>query len=77
MEYLKIIGETKLNGEVKISGAKNAALPLIAATILAKNEISICNMPDVVDINTLLKLIDKLGGKFVKESDCIKLILHL
>ena len=73
MEYLKIIGKTKLNGEVNISGAKNAALPLIASTILAKNEISICNMPNVVDINTLLKLIDKLGGTFKKESDCIKI----
>lgn len=73
MEYLKILGKTKLKGEVKISGAKNAALPLIAATILAKNEISICNMPNVVDINTLLKLIDKLGGTFVKTEDCIKI----
>ncbi len=72
MEYLKITGETNLSGEVKISGAKNAALPLIASTILAKNEISICNMPNVVDINTLLKLIDKLGGTFKKEEDCIK-----
>jgi len=73
MEYLKIIGENDLSGEVKISGAKNAALPLIAATILAKNEISICNMPNVVDINTFLKLIDKLGGTFKKENDCIKI----
>ncbi len=73
MEYLKIIGETKLNGEVKISGAKNAALPLIAATILAKNEINICNMPDVVDINTFLKLIYMLGGTYKKEDECIKI----
>ena len=73
MEYLKIIGEAKLSGEVKISGAKNAALPLIAATILAKNEITICNMPNVVDINTFLKLIDKLGGTFSKQEDCIKI----
>jgi UDP-N-acetylglucosamine 1-carboxyvinyltransferase len=73
MEYLKISGETKLQGEVEISGAKNAALPLIAATILAKNEISICNMPNVVDINTFLKLIDMLGGSFKKEDKCIKI----
>ena len=72
MEYLKITGGIKLDGTVEISGAKNAALPLIAATILAKNEISICNMPDVVDINTLLKLIEKLGGTYKKEEDCIK-----
>ncbi len=73
MKYLKILGNKKLSGEVKISGAKNAALPLIAATILSKNSIKICNMPDVVDINTLLKLIDKLGGNFTRENDCIKI----
>lgn len=73
MEYLKINGKTKLSGEVRISGAKNAALPLIASTILAKNEVNICNMPNVVDINTLLKLIDKLGGTFKKEDECIKI----
>lgn len=73
MEYLKIIGQNPLQGEVNISGAKNAALPLIASTILAKNEVNICNMPDVVDINTLLKLIDKLGGSFVKADECIKI----
>ncbi len=73
MEYLKITGQKLLKGEVAISGAKNAALPLIASTILAKNEVSICNMPDVVDINTFLKLIDKLGGNFTKIQDCIKI----
>ena len=57
MEYLKIIGNKEISGEVTISGAKNAALPLIASTILAKNEINIGNMPNVVDINTFLKLI--------------------
>lgn len=72
MEYLKITGNKALSGEVKISGAKNAALPLIASTILSKTEVSICNMPNVVDINTLLKLIDKLGGTYKKEEDCIK-----
>ncbi|MGB5791543.1 UDP-N-acetylglucosamine 1-carboxyvinyltransferase [Poseidonibacter sp.] len=68
MKYLKIIGKNKISGEVIISGAKNAALPLIACTILAKNEISIGNLPDVVDINTFLKLIDKLGGTFQKNE---------
>ena len=68
MEYLKILGENKLSGEVSISGAKNAALPLIACTILAKNEIKMGNLPDVVDINTFLKLIGKLGGTFSKDG---------
>jgi len=68
MEYLKILGKNKLSGVVSISGAKNAALPLIACTILAKNKIKMGNLPDVVDINTFLKLIDKLGGTFNKEG---------
>ena len=73
MEYLKILGENELSGEVSISGAKNAALPLIACTILAKNEIKMGNLPDVVDINTFLKLIDKLGGSFSKDGHSAKI----
>lgn len=73
MEYLKILGNKELGGEVLISGAKNAALPLIASTILAKNEINIGNMPNVVDINTLLKLIDMLGGSFSKKDGIVKI----
>ena len=69
MTYLKILGQKKLKGSIDISGAKNAALPLIAAMILAKDEVLIQNIPDVVDINTLLKLIVKLGGVFTKTED--------
>ncbi len=64
MDYLKVIGKQKLNGSVKISGAKNAALPLLAATILSKNKINISNLPNVVDINTLLKLLGMLGARY-------------
>ena len=68
MEYLKIVGGKDISGSVEISGAKNAALPLIACTILGKNEISIGNLPNVVDINTFLKLIKMLGGSFEKDA---------
>ena len=68
MEYLKIVGGKDISGSVEISGAKNAALPLIACTILGKNEITIGNLPNVVDINTFLKLIKKLGGDFTKDA---------
>ena len=61
MDYLEINGGNKLSGSVKISGAKNAALPLIASTILAKNRITITNIPNVADIRTLLKLLTNLG----------------
>ena len=45
MDYLEIIGKKNLSGSVKISGAKNAALPLLASTILASNEVQITNLP--------------------------------
>ena len=64
MDYLEITGPAKLQGSVKISGAKNAALPLIAMALLANNTVKIGNMPSVVDIKTLLKLVENLGGTF-------------
>ncbi len=62
MDYLQIHGPTQLKGTVTVSGAKNAALPLIAMTLLAKNPVTIGNLPEVVDIKTLLKLLENLGG---------------
>lgn len=63
MDYLEITGGTKLSGEVTISGAKNAALPIIAATILSDKALTLNNLPNVVDIRTLLKLLTMLGGQ--------------
>ncbi len=71
MDYLKVIGKKKLNGSVKISGAKNAALPLLASTILSSNSIKISNLPDVVDINTLLKLLEMLGSTHNKNNNIL------
>ncbi|EAI9678677.1 UDP-N-acetylglucosamine 1-carboxyvinyltransferase [Campylobacter coli] len=63
MTYLEIQGSQKLQGEVIISGAKNAALPLIASSILAQNEVKINNVPNVADIKTLISLLENLGAK--------------
>ncbi|MCI6989631.1 MAG: UDP-N-acetylglucosamine 1-carboxyvinyltransferase [Campylobacter sp.] len=63
MDYLQIKGSASLSGEVKISGAKNAALPLIALSILSKNEVEIQNLPRVEDVKTLVKLLQNLGAK--------------
>ncbi len=71
MDYLQIQGPTQLNGSVNISGAKNAALPLIAMTLLAKNRVEIGNMPEVVDIKTLLKLIGHLGGSYELDNHTV------
>ncbi|MEJ2437518.1 MAG: UDP-N-acetylglucosamine 1-carboxyvinyltransferase [Sulfurovaceae bacterium] len=63
MDYLEIEGGYELKGKVNISGAKNSALPVIAASILSDKPFKITNLPNVVDIRTLLKLVDMLGGK--------------
>ncbi len=69
MDYLQLKGSQSLSGEIKISGAKNASLPLIAMTILAKNNVKISNLPHVADINTLLKLLSNLGASCEKTND--------
>ncbi len=70
MDYLEIEGGHKLSGDVIISGAKNAALPIIAATLLSDKNVRLTNLPNVVDIRTLLKLLTMLGGD-VKHNDTV------
>ncbi|SFV49759.1 UDP-N-acetylglucosamine 1-carboxyvinyltransferase [hydrothermal vent metagenome] len=69
MDYLEIKGGKKLKGSVTISGAKNAALPVIAATILSDKEVKLTNLPNVVDIRTLLHLLTMLGGRVEHNGD--------
>ena len=64
MDYLQIEGNAQLAGAIEISGAKNAALPLIAMTLLSTRALTITNMPEVVDIQTLLKLLANLGSSY-------------
>lgn len=63
MEAFKIIGGKPLRGEVTISGAKNAALPILMATLLSETPITISNVPRLNDIETTLKLLIQLGAK--------------
>ena len=62
MHYLEIEGKHSLQGSVRISGAKNAALPLLAATLLSKTTVTLSNIPEVADVQTLIKLLENLGG---------------
>ncbi|MEA3492527.1 MAG: UDP-N-acetylglucosamine 1-carboxyvinyltransferase [Campylobacterota bacterium] len=73
MDYLQIRGGKKLNGGVTISGAKNAALPVIAATLLSDREVILTNLPNVVDIRTLLNLLTMLGGEAEHEGTVAKI----
>jgi len=73
MDYLEIVGGKKLCGEITISGAKNAALPVVAATILSDQEVTLTNLPHVVDIRTLIKLLGMLGSE-VKHDKTVAVI---
>ena len=70
MDYLEIEGGHKLSGSIDIAGAKNAALPILALTLLCENEVEICNLPPVFDIKTMLTLLENLGATYIFEGDC-------
>lgn len=71
MKKIIIKGGRKLNGEVNISGAKNSALPILAATVLAKGVFNIKNVPRLRDINSMLDMLKFLGAtcEFVAENE--------
>ena len=74
MDKLIITGGQPLNGEVWTSGAKNAALPILAATLLTKDRITISNLPHLQDITTTLELLGCMGIEPVMEEKmCIQL----
>ena len=68
MDKLIIEGAQKLHGEIRISGAKNAALPLIAATLLTPGWHTIHNVPDLRDTRTILALLETLGAQTKREG---------
>ncbi|EGN74867.1 UDP-N-acetylglucosamine 1-carboxyvinyltransferase [Idiomarina sp. A28L] len=68
MEKLVVQGGTRLEGEVRISGAKNAALPILLASILADSEVLIHNVPRLQDVETSLDLLGELGIPHQREG---------
>ena len=65
MEKIIIQGNKRLNGIVKISGAKNAVLPIMAATLLASGKFTIKKVPDLRDTRTMMKLLNIIGAKTI------------
>ena len=61
MDKLIISGGHRLDGEIRISGAKNAALPILAATLLASAPVTVCNLPHLHDITTMIELFGRMG----------------
>ena len=61
MDRLLISGGARLNGHVPISGAKNAALPILASTLLADSPMRVCNVPHLRDVTTTIELLGRMG----------------
>ncbi|SMO93117.1 UDP-N-acetylglucosamine 1-carboxyvinyltransferase [Saccharicrinis carchari] len=68
MHSFEIEGGHKLSGEITPQGAKNEALQIICATLLTNQEVEISNIPDIVDVNNLIDLLDHLGVQIVKKN---------
>tara|TARA_B100001057_G_scaffold415993_1_gene433807 strand:- start:1832 stop:3085 length:1254 start_codon:yes stop_codon:yes gene_type:complete len=63
MQRLEVFGAKKLKGQIDISGSKNAALPILAASLLSRKKIVLKNLPKVRDIETMVNLLQSLGSK--------------
>ena len=69
MQKLEVFGAKKLKGQIKISGSKNASLPIIAATLLSNKKIILKELPKVRDIETMLSLLKSLGSQIKFNKD--------
>ena len=63
MQRLEVFGANKLKGQIRISGSKNASLPILAATLLSRKKIFLKNLPNVKDIQTMISLLQSLGSR--------------
>lgn len=68
MDKLQIFGGIPLRGEIAMSGAKNAALPLLCAALLTQDPVTFTNVPHLNDIGTMLNLLAQMGVKVIRES---------
>ena len=75
MDKLEVLGAKKLRGNIYISGSKNASLPILAATILSNKKIILKNLPNVKDIETMIKLLVSIGSsiKYSKKNNLISI----
>lgn len=69
MDMFVIEGGKPLRGRVRAGGAKNAALPIMAASIMADGPVTLCDVPDLVDVRTLAQLLETLGVQSERQSD--------
>ena len=79
MDKLIIQGGNRLHGEVLISGAKNAALPILCASLLAETPLHLTSVPALKDVGSTIKLLEKMGVKVNRDADKVSLdasIIH-
>ena len=72
-QNLKIFGQGKLNGIVKISGAKNSALVLLAASLLTNERIILQNVPRLTDIEKMANILRNLGVKIIEKNNKLEI----
>ncbi|KRB92737.1 UDP-N-acetylglucosamine 1-carboxyvinyltransferase [Noviherbaspirillum sp. Root189] len=73
MDKLLITGGNRLSGDITISGAKNAALPILCAGLLTSDTVQLSNVPHLQDINTMLKLLKQMGLRVEQDDDRLAL----
>lgn len=69
MDKLVITGGVRLQGEIRVSGAKNSALPILAATLLASEPVRVANLPHLHDITTMMELLGCLGAELTLDEN--------
>ena len=72
MDKILVHGGSKLSGSVRISGSKNSALPILAATLLTKDPCTISNVPDLSDIHYMLQILSHLGAQVERASGTVR-----
>jgi len=73
LSFIVVRGGRSLRGKVQISGAKNAALAILPATIVVRGEVSISNVPRVADVETMLSLLENVGAEIQRDGDVVKI----
>jgi UDP-N-acetylglucosamine 1-carboxyvinyltransferase len=73
MQKLSIHGGTPLAGEVRVAGAKNAALPILTAALLTEGQVRVSNMPDLNDVRTMVALLKTMGVKAAMSAGAVDL----
>src|SRR3954463_1582946 len=73
MDKLQIVGGKRLHGDIPISGAKNAALPILCAGLLTAGDLELSNVPHLHDVRTMLRLLEQTGLKVTQDGDRVPL----